>query len=139
MVMLSMCKSEVINGDFAGPDIDAGEECGRTALAFLFVYAMGFYFTFWGIGYGNLAKLRKVEVKGAKGVDKSKYLEPDAPTTTKFSSFLSLALVVRKAFLNHMMLAVYCGVIFSFIPGLQDLLYSNTGILRPIGDTVATV
>ena len=30
MVMLSMCKSDVINADFAGPELDAAEECGRT-------------------------------------------------------------------------------------------------------------
>ena len=143
MVMLSMCKSSVINAEFAGPDLDAGEECGRTALAFLFVYAMGFYFTFWGFGYMALSRLSLGRGEGEIMVEekKEKYGVGKPPTKPRpgVDGFLHLATVVKKAFLNHMMLAVYCGVGFSCIPGLQNLLYSDTGVLRPLGDTVATV
>ncbi|GMH54423.1 hypothetical protein TrRE_jg8018, partial [Triparma retinervis] len=148
MVMLSMCKSSVINEDFAGPDLDASEECGRTALAFLFVYAMGFYFTFWGFGYMQLSKLQGPSPQAGGGEEamvsdkKSRYglgSPPAAGPPSGVDGFLYFALVVKKAFLNHMMIAVYLGVGFSCIPWLQDVLYSDVGALRPVGDTVATV
>jgi len=59
--------------------------------------------------------------------------------SNKFSNLLYVITIAKKALLNHMMLAVYAGILASVIPGLQDLLYSNTGYLRPLGDSMATI
>ena len=57
LVMLSMCKSDIVNADFDGDS----DTCGGVAMSFLFIYAVGFYVSFWGLGYGALKKLKTLE------------------------------------------------------------------------------
>ena len=81
--------------------------------------------SFWGYGYGQLAKLKTLENPN----DRS-YEEAASPPMLK--TILKFA---RKMFFNHMLLTVYFGVAVSVLPGGgQELIYSNTGALRPLGD-----
>ncbi|GMI03449.1 hypothetical protein TrVE_jg5920 [Triparma verrucosa] len=133
MVMLSMCKSSVVNADFD----DDSDVCGEVALSYLFIYAMGFYVSFWGYGYGTLASLRK-STDPATNPNTHIPTSPQTSTTTK-SKLLNLATFLKKAVFNHMLVCVYVGVLIACFPAAQDTLYGDGGFLRPLGDALRTV
>lgn len=125
MVMLSMCKSSVVNADFEND----GDICGEVAMSYLFIYAMGFYVSFWGYGYGQLASLKKPRESNNNNT---------APTV-KTSKLMVAAVFLKKAIFNHMLICVYFGVLIACFPFAQDILYGDSGMLRPLGDAIRTI
>jgi hypothetical protein len=129
-------------------------------MGLVFIFAIGFYVSFWGFGYPQFETLQspeqraqyyamsnKEEKQGASettttrtaaGTTMTTTTNPPPPPTT--ATHLSRAWeFVRKALLNMYVISVYVGIIVAVIPGFQDLLYAATGALRPLGDAIETI
>jgi hypothetical protein len=125
MVLISMCKSSVVNDEFGGDS----EECVRVSMGLIFIYAIGFYVTFFGYGYSVFEGI-KLRVG-------------DAATTTTMATTIAttnitkITKTLKSIFLNHMICSVYLGITISLLPALQTLLYETH--LRFIGDALETL
>ena len=102
------------------------------------IYAIGFYVTFWGFGYGQFELLQTPEQRATyhANSDSAESLK-DKPMAV--SPLVCCARFIKKAFLNRMVLAVYVAIAAAFIPGVQNALYGSSGYMRPLGDALETI
>ena len=97
----------------------------------LFVFAVGVHLFFWSFGYEVLGGLKNGGSILAAALDE----DCKAPSTKTQRVWT----ILSKSFFNHLMLAMYLGIIIALVPGFQDILYSNDGFLRPLGDSIETI
>jgi len=177
MVLGSMCKSPVISEGFSSPTHIPGEvadevelqfrvdECSKTSMGLVFIFAIGFYVTFWGYGIGVFRELRTAEQRrvergeegeeegeegeegeeeenrtGEEERERTKREGPVGPVALKHLPSPSRCVeFLKRSLLNHMTITIYVSILAAVVPGVQSSLHSRGGSLEPLGDAIRIV
>lgn len=125
MVMQTMCEQPLVNADFNNET----QRCFTEANSMLFVYSIGWHLMFWSYGFPML-----------------KTLCPGGPVDVAAKGKHSLESIlvlcrqwVVQVFLSPSMLAIFVGIFIGLVDVLQNAMFKDFTILRPVGSSLRTL
>ena len=151
LVMKTICEDATVNADYDDDSI----VCFNEATSMLFIYQIGWHVVYWSCGYPLLKSLDNDcndEVRERGHVIELDQTAVNVDTTVMYSGEGYehsseegkaknewIKEIINNFILSPCMIAIYIGIGIGLIPYLQEWLFYEVSVIRPLGSAVATL